>query len=323
MILKRMNTLLNNKILLIDKNQAIRAITSLTLNALDLEVIVFDEKLTFYQNVKKVNPALIICSYKEDNPEESLSFCKEIRNDKEFKDTIFLLTVKDEITKSLTIEAIKAGVTEILKKPFKSEQLKNIIEDLLEISENPKKDNENVLLVSKNELTQKILEKILTKHQINLYPAESINEASFSLSKHKFYTLIIDISKTEDEKESLKLILKHKEELNSIILITKKEVSFNVDFKNLKIIKRPLSFSKLKESIKILDSKENLLPQENTPLTTEELSILAAKISSSIFEILLTQQSLKSKDWNMAANTIKSEAIRICSQFDALSKLRK
>ena len=318
-------------VLLIDPNPAVQAIASLALSQLSLNVQTLSSRQNALSHILEIKPRMVLFAHDDDSPDLSFNLCRQIRQDKNLKNTIFILLVRAEDAQSVQAPAKSAEVTDVIIKPFKSDQLQNAVQRLLGLGAEEVSENGNLLLVTKDSLLQKLFKVLAEKNQLGLSICETTQEAARFAEQKSFAATLFDITTCKTATSSnissqnaidlswimqnnmgkLAVIYKDKD---SILDVTKQHPIYE--------LKRPLSYKKLCDTFDFLFSIKTQAQEEHSkqPLETEEQSILAAKISASVFELLLTQNSLRSRDWQSASETVKNEVLRVCDQFQKLSE---
>jgi len=119
------------KILVVDVFANMRRIVKGVLKQLGFKrIIEAGDGIVALQELKKENIGLIIADWNIPKM-TGLGFLKAVRSDQSLKDIPFIM-VTAEGEKENVIEAVKAGVSNIIIKPFTPETLKEKIENLLD-----------------------------------------------------------------------------------------------------------------------------------------------------------------------------------------------
>ncbi len=307
-------------ILLIDPNPAVQAIASLALSSLDVQVQTLASRKSAFKKIVQLKPDLVFYAHDDEHPEESLKLFAQIKGHSEVLDTPFVLMVRAETLKKIAPVVIKKGITELLKKPFKSEQLRNTVERILGLSTESSSDGSEVLLVIDDPLIQSIFSKLLNKYGLSLSVCETLYEAQSILEQRNFVATIFNSSVIGNGQEFSKL---GSSQMGRVLVVCDKDASVDASYGDISIrpIERPLSFNSLKSSIDFLLVKSNYEEPDVGlgSLGPEEQSILAARVGASVFELLLNQHSFRERNWEAAGKLVRDELLRVCAQFDALS----
>ncbi len=115
------------KIMVVDDFATMRRILKNILKQLGFkDIIEADDGSTALEELKKNNIDLIISDW--NMPKMSgIDFLKEVRSNSDFKDIPFLM-VTAEAQKNNVVEAVKAGVSNYVVKPFTAEQISDKLE---------------------------------------------------------------------------------------------------------------------------------------------------------------------------------------------------
>lgn len=119
------------KILVVDDFPTMRRIVKNILKQLGFENIEeAEDGAQAYSKLKSGGFGFVVSDWNMPNM-DGLSFLKAVRSDPELKDTPFLM-VTAEAEKNKVIEAIKAGVSNYIVKPFTAEILKEKMDRIFE-----------------------------------------------------------------------------------------------------------------------------------------------------------------------------------------------
>lgn len=325
-------------VLLIDSNPAVQAIASLALSQLNLSVQTLASRHNAFARIAEIKPQLILFAHDDNDPSLSFNLCKQLKQDATLRSIPFVLLVRAEDAPSVQATAKSAGISDVLLKPFKSDQLQNAVQRLLGLGSDSVSDNGEVLLVATDPLLQKLLKVVIERNQIGLSICETTQEANDMAEQKNFAATLFEaslcqISQSKNQQSNPQSGISYDcswinpNNMGKLAVIYKEgeSVSDMTTQHAIYELKRPLSYSKLCDTFDFLFSVQPH-PQEEThkqPLEPEEQSILAARISASIFELLLNQNSLRSRDWESASDLTKNEVLRVCDQFQKLYQLQK
>jgi CheY-like chemotaxis protein len=311
-------------ILLIDSNPAVQAIASLALSQLEINLQTLASRKFALAKIQEIKPDLVLFAHDDEQAAESFKLCSQLRQDNELESVAFILMVRAETAKAISKEAKSVGVTELLKKPFKSDQLKNTVERVLGLGSASAENGGEVLIILTNPLTQKVLRTILEKRNIGLSICESLGEAH-AILEHKSFAATLFEPSTIDNANNFSWV--KPEQMGTVFAITNEgEELENIPAETpIRVIKRPLSFAAIQDALDFLigEQIDYGARQADEPLEPEEQAILAARISASVFELLLNQRALRARNWKSAGTLARDELMRVCAQFDALASRLK
>ena len=297
---------MKNTVLLIEANPAIQTMASLTLNTQGVEVIVAATTALASKALLEHQPEIVICSTDIEKV-DPLKLCKKCKS--ELNSAFILLAAKGETT-TLAQKAQKAGVDNILAKPFNSQQLAAVVGKVLEQIRNP--DATEVLLIISDPLLREVLNRIIKKRGGKPSICATTYEALIAVEKISFGATISESDTCSD------LSWYKAKKMGQLIAVKDKDEDiFETD--KFSLIERPLSVEKIDE---IFETHIPNLQAKNEStdvcLDPGEQALLAARISAAVYETLLHQIDLRNGNWIKAADATRDQVSKICYDFQRL-----
>ena len=296
-------------VLLIDTNTAVQAITSLALNRIGVQVEQVTEPSASAARIRDLRPHLVLCAT-DMKGLDAYELCDDLKADKTLHHIPFVILEGGEHTAT---EEQKSKVDAILSKPFKSEQLRATVQELLDTSSQELAETDLVAIVVENSLVRTIVKRYVTQHATDVSVFESVEDYAAAANKDSFPLTVIDW----DGKSSLDWFSPDK--MGTLVVVSYDErIKDNSDLPpHVRIAQRPLSYQKLERAF------QNFLPEppdaddeDEAPLETNEQALLAAKISVAVFQRLLVQDALKNRSWEEASASVGAEALRVCLEIE-------
>ena len=297
-------------VLVIDPNPAVQAIASLALSQIGVTVKTLASGKNALEQIRKVRPAVILCS--KDVPGlDPFTLCKELKSvagrGKNSEPTpAFVLMAPGDTVQSLLASAESARINEILAKPFKSDELRAVVQRLL--STLPQEGGVQALIVTKDSLLEKLFAKLLKNRRTTLQLCSSAEEAAIQLKQHEFALTVLDHASVNDFSWC------ESKRLGRVLVITTPTAQKLPA--GLAAVSRPLNYAKLE------DVFSQVLPEEQMPqkkaaagLNLTAQAKLAAKISAGVFERLIEGQALRSGSWDEVGALVQEETVKICKTF--------
>lgn len=241
---------------------------------------------------------------------------------------ILLLLQGDNLSLSLP-DTVTRIIDEILQKPFRSEHIREACERICkrarerlaaEQTTPPLGEAKSLLFVSDAVPLRSIISTLLEALEVEFTACNNVQEARHVLT-HQRFALTIVASRAQGL--SVENEMSYQPNMGTLYL------SAGTPPKNMpasaQFIKAPLS---QKVILEILSRHPQLLPEgeaatlNDIRLSPGEQSLLAARISASVYERLLTQSPLSGGKWVDAADVALAETLRICEEFEKLIRRR-
>ena len=292
-------------VLLIDTNSAVQAITSLALNRIGVTVEQLTDPSAAGARIRDLRPHLVLCA-SDMKGLDAYELCRQLKSDKALRRIPFVLLAGGEQGEDAGDQAI---VDATIFKPFKSEQLRQTVQNLLTSTAQELDESDSVAIFIEDGLTRGLIEHYISKHSTDMSVFHSVEEFKKIAEKTHFPLTIIDW----DGKTPLDWF--ESDKMGTLIIVSYDEkVKDHEDLPlDLRVIVRPLSIEKLDRGL------QNFLPEpppdvdgDTPPLEVNEQALLAAKISVAVYQRLLTQDALKNRSWDEASTAVGAEALRVC-----------
>ncbi len=292
-------------ILLIDTNSAVQAITSLALNRIGVNVEQLTDPSAAIARVRDLRPHMVLCA-SDMKGIDALELCREMKSDKALRRIPFVLLAGGEQGADIADDKV---VDALLYKPFKSEQLRHTVQNLLTSTAQELDESDHVAIYINNTLTREITHHFVSKRNTEV----SVFETAEALVAHAEKTPV-PLTVIEWDGKS-KLDWFDPNTMGTLIVLTYDEkVKDSKELPlDIRVIVRPLSQAKLERGF------ESFLPEEIVdtdidipPLESNEQALLAAKISVAVYQRLLNQDALKNRSWDEACAAVGAEALRVC-----------
>jgi CheY-like chemotaxis protein len=228
-------------VFVVDTNIAVQTLAKLALRGLPLAVDRVPGNRLVELAAKK-RPRLVICS-KDQAGIDALETCRKIREQDE--GLIFLLLIAGSERRSLIPEIKEAGVSEILMKPFTSEQLSQAVKRLLwpeEFSE-----TETVFLALKEQLLARAMEKLLHSWNLAVRSVSSVAELQLGEEKQRaVLTITDDTSSPGYQWYSPQL-------MGNLVVLAKQKVRIPKPLQqNMVVVERPVRTEAIEEILRAL-----------------------------------------------------------------------
>ncbi|MDD2942306.1 MAG: hypothetical protein PHC51_04990 [bacterium] len=240
---------------------------------------------------------------------------------------ILLLLQGDSQNLSLP-ETVAKTVDEILQKPFRSEHIREACERICKRTAektaiktaSAQSEVKSLLLISDAVPLRSIISTLLEAVEVDFTACNNAQEAKQILAHQRFALTIVA---NRDQSLTVENEISYQLNMGTLYL------SANTPPKNMpsaaQFIKAPLN---QKVILEILSRHPQLLPEgeraklDDIRLSPGEQSLLAARISASVYERLLTQSPLSGGKWVDAADVALAETLRICEEFEKLIRRR-
>lgn len=313
-------------LILIDPTESAKPIVNLALRDLDLEIKTCTETLA-QQTIEKECPQIVLYSANA-NPDGACELASRLKSNQDLSKIHFVLIAAKQNEESTLSKAKASRIDEVIFRPFRSEQLRQVISKLLEPTRVPATapsltqdaTSQQMLVVASNPAllfaflssAKKRNIRAISNTEFRLLPEETRHQ-HFALTIIEGEDNIATAVSTLTPIESL--ILLADTDLHAEQLRTKKISSPATQ----RIIAKPLTSETLGE---IMDSHFGA----PTPIKSEKIrelepkqqSLLAARISAGIYEQLLARQTLQNADWEAAASVAHAEVLKICAELEKL-----
>lgn len=297
------------KVLLIDTNPAVQALTSLALREIGIVVESVTDPANAIEKFSAASPDLVLCAHPIKEA-DGLALVQQLRERSKEREVRFVVLAPSSTAQSFADTARAAGVDRVIIKPFKSAQLRDVVATLLGSESAPTKYEKNVILVTQDRYLEKLLRRFLEKYELGTVVCTT-REQALELEKKRHNVGVIystdcgnDLTWCSD-----------KQALPSVVILRSNDKQPNAGKKTqLSFIVRPLSHKKLLEALSpalpalaLQNGKGNKLP----PFAPGDQARAASKISAAIFEQLLTDNALKEKNWKKVTRAISDTITNI------------
>jgi CheY-like chemotaxis protein len=296
-------------VLLIDTNSAVQAITSLALNRIGVNVEQVTDASAAAARIRDLRPHLVLCAT-DMKGLDAYELCADLKADKTLRRIPFVVLEGGE---DAATEAQTQSVDAVISKPFKSEQLRATVQELLAQSSQELNETDTVALVIENSLARAIVRRFITHHATEVAIFASVAEYVDACKKEHYPLTVIDWN----GKSSLSWF--NHEKMGTLVVVsyderTKDHAELPPD---VRIILRPLSFVKLEKGFHgFLQPPPDAGDEDLPPLESSEQALLAAKISVAVFQRLLVQDALRNRSWEEASAAVGAEALRVCLELE-------
>lgn len=301
-------------VLLLDENSAVQAIVSLTLNQLGAEVKTLTKLKNLSSVIRRLKPQLILCASDMEglDPFSLASTLKKHPTTQNIR--IIVLSPSDQVAE-LGKKVEDQELFGILSKPFQSDQLTRLVQRVLTSEES----KPSLLMLLGDHFLQKLLVRLFEKQNFNYQLCISADEIANAVKHFSYSVIVVEWDAVEDlnwfdpdTMGELVLIIPSETQLKSI---NRKE--------NVHIITRPLTYEKLSDAFgRLVPLDMEVTGFKGKQLDYGAQAMLAARITASIFERLVSHNALRDGDWDTAGTAAREELIRVCSEFEALFPLR-
>lgn len=298
-------------ILLIDPNKAIQTMTGLALGKVGYDIHALSEIDNAEDTINKIRPNIIICSRTIEglDPLQLCIFSKEKLKSKLLG---FILLVPSDTSEAEFRLAKSAGVDYVLTKPFKSSQLKELVENLSETDSKKEYGQfKPVVLVSKNILSEKILERFLKYYSVPVIKINSGYDAITALGGNVASATVIFTEKEEKLEWYNPLVMG---KLVTIQQENNQASSISSDIN----LHRPLSNESLEELLQNIfpgfefSNKSNKL----TELTEPQKISLAKKVSLKTYETLINSSEFQKRQWKKSSVEVQKNIFNILNSIE-------
>lgn len=294
-------------VLVIDANSAVRAIASLALTPLGVSVHCLENTSGAVQLAIELQPAIVVCAYElaEIDP---IAFCRSLREVLPSSAKILMLTSHDGYEHIRRSEAAQL-VDIFLAKPFKSVQLRTVIEKMLAADVLAEGDDGRIIVFLPQPLLCAALKLTLNAEGYNCDIAENKEALFSSLSRGVFKACFID-------RFCVDLVRPfHPHHTGALIIALPPAIAAypNGPAGSL-CISYPLTIDKVSGALRQIFPERPGLSGDGE-LTLEEHSSLAAHIGAAVFERLVTGEALRKGNWKLAGSIAEEEALRACADF--------
>ncbi len=297
-------------VLLIDSNLAVQAITSLALNRIGISVEQLTDPSAAASRVRELRPQLILCAT-DMKGVDAYELCREMKHDKNLQKIPFVVLAGGEQGKDATLEKL---VDATIYKPFKSDQLRQVVQRLLSDTEEELQESDTVAVLLQDKLCRAIVERYLVKNEREFVVFKSVEELQTAAKKRSFALTVVDLSAKQEVKWFDSKLM------GPLVIITyDARGSERTDLpQEARIVIRPLSLPKMREVFSnFFPDRMRAADAEEEPLEKAEQAVLAAKISVAVYQRLLNQDALKNRSWEEASAAVGAEALRICLEQDS------
>jgi CheY-like chemotaxis protein len=309
---------MSNTVFVIDSNPTIQAIASLALSQLGVTLHPITNPQVAREQAALLKPDLVFCT-KDLTSIDSFSLCGLLKSAQPGLRIVMLAPADSE--QQISEQVTKAGIDEVLYKPFKSEQLRLIAKRLLSESEIEAKldsafdtPSKQVSVIVSSGLLRRAIGKMLDRYgfAVNYFItwADALKSRTASDCEATFVDYI------EPDTASKEIDEKH---WGSVYMLLPPGMTIPEGAQKYQLLARPLSTHQIEEiCVKLSEQAAITRPAEKGTLTAAEQAVLAAKISANVYERLLTQPALRERDWDRVGDAAREEALRICRRFGSV-----
>ena len=296
-------------ILIIDGNPAVQALAVAALSKAGASVDSLADGQRAWVKISTSKPKIVFCA--TDVPGlDAYELCDRIKKEKALRQTIFVLLAPSDQRREITAKAQQSQIDKVLFKPFKSDQLRVLVEGL--ISNTNREISMPCALFIADDFLRRILEKTLTKRNCTYISFPNVQALAEKATESPFTATIVDAAATQDFRWYLS------NTMGQLIVLFPDEAQHKgtVLPPGVKSMHRPLSLKQLSLAFEdVVPKVTSAKDVETRPLESNEQTMLAARISAAIYERLLTQESLKFRKWDEASTAVTAEVLRICRSF--------
>lgn len=296
-------------VLLIDTNTAVQAITSLALNRIGVHVEQVTDASAAAARIRDLRPHLVLCA-SDMKGIDAYELCTDIKADKTLRRIPFVLLEGGE--HSATDEQAKI-VDAVISKPFKSEQLRLTVQELLAESSQELNETDVVALLIEDSLSRAIIRRYINQHSTDVVVFSSVDEFVSACDKDRYPLTVIDWN----GKSSLSWF--NPQSMGTLVVVSYDErIKDHAELPpDVRIVLRPMSYSKLDRGFQgFLPPPPDQGEEDLPPLESNEQALLAAKISVAVFQRLLVQDALRNRSWEEASASVGAEALRVCLELE-------
>jgi CheY-like chemotaxis protein len=277
-------------VLVIDSNATIRTIAALALQSTGVTVRTLASPEQALETAKSTQPDILICA--ADMPAVNANFIKQLKNAaKKNPSVVLLVSSADETTPPW------ANAT--LAKPFKSEQLKLLVRQVLE-----RKTSE---LPLSEEAIVRLSDPLIAAGVARLILRRGRPAAPLALGNPLASVPYLLVSELKDEAD-----LQQLPPLERLIVVASPALDLAKLPSRVIAVRTPLSEKSVEDALNKFFPE--LAPQDD-PMSTREQAALAAKIAAAVLDKLLVDGVLARRNWREAASCAGREALRICQGF--------
>jgi two-component system response regulator (stage 0 sporulation protein F) len=220
---------------------------------------------------------------------EGLEVLKQIRGNSDL-DQVHVITASATPAEELAPKVKDLKVAASLNKPIKTAELKKLLEEMEETSEPANNEIISFMLIDKNGVHQKVVEKLLTEIGCKTLAVDSLEAAEQLLTNVKVTGIILDLDADPAKvRDTLKRLAAALPEPIPIIVetsvVSEKSVQEFFRFGVSDILIKPINMIRLKESIQnTIEKKRSALEEQDaagskTLLIVEDFMITANMLS--------------------------------------------
>ncbi len=300
-------------ILVIDSSRAVQALAASALQKHGYRIEVLGDGGKALETIRLLQPTIVIFGNDVDGI-DSPELCRAIRSDAEVSETFIVVLVSGHSDGSqFSKELQDSGADRVLKKPFKSVELTEAVSSLLSAPREREEENRSPLaFLGGDTLLIDMLQKLFEKQNQNI----EVFSDQMQLMRYSQETplaaciiqreLAADLSWHQDE------------EMGRLIVVVPEDgdISELLLPPNARVLRRPLSVSKLEESLgmRFSNSAGHIVGDSVPPLSQSGRSELAANISAGVYRLLLQHEGLQRREWNDVSADVAEEVLQICKR---------
>lgn len=308
---------MKTNVLVIDSNSAVQAIIAAALTPGGIQVHSLTNGASALEHIRKLSPKIVFVS-KSLSDSDALALSRALKSDSALKDICVVIMTSSGAEQDYVKEAKKHGVSSVLPKPFKSKEVKKLVEELLsaqkEVSSSPATTQKQgspspegtFVFIS---LSETYLMEMFTRffQRFGLSVLTTIEDAKKAKQTHFSVVDTASLSALKENSDA---------DLGELFVVsTNEDAEQNTEGSTL--LYRPLSETSLRANFSSYLPPEPLeLPRDEAELTAGELSLLSAKISSQVFQRLLLSEPLKQRKWREVAASVGAETLHQCQNWD-------
>jgi CheY-like chemotaxis protein len=306
----------NNIALLILQNSAEMAIANQALKQLDYEVRVLKNPASALSVMKRMIPALVLFSNNIENF-DPFKLAKAARKVSALNTTALALMMGSGSAGEYFDKAETSGIDAIIEKPFRADHVRRMIVQITSERESETQlPASGLLLICAEPLLRSAIGVYLEKLGISFVQCSSEHEAKLAVKNRSFASSIVtarNISSWD---------WYDPQTMGTLTVLTDNGNNTPLP-ESAVIVRRPVAQDKLLPLIShLIDPLHAADEQQTIRLSFGEQALLAARVSASVYEQLLTQSPLTSAHWEDAGELASTETLRICEEFQALLNKR-
>lgn len=309
-----------------DKSLAKFVGESLTQYGYDFEIA--SEKLHVPAQLRRIRPELVICD-RDISGINSLLLCKTL---KESAPIGFAILIQQKPQDKIATEMKEAGIDQVLIKPTNKkhfddfekgrishdlQQLRTELEAFIKnfIANRTKSAKNDILflLLLSDTLTRCVFIRLLSNMGARTITCDTVYEAMVYLDNSEGRILLTSPDNIAE------ITALAPPSLTNLVLLNGDNAMSSRDNLQIHHIKYPGTIEDISQEL--LKCTNNLYLEENTKealeFSSNEISLLAARISAAVYEKLLLSPSLQHGHWGESAKLVRNEVLTTCNSLEA------